>query len=486
MALENNRVAVTFTDLKGYPDASPFHPPQKYPEFSSNDRHPDNHIYAYIRDTLHHLGLDQENFNTPNWNPFKDLVKPGDTVFIKPNMVQQRHEHNKDVLSVIVHASIIRPVLDYLCKALQDRGRIIIADCPLIFSSFDEAIAVSRLGELLQWYRNQTPIPIECFDLRTVRGTRTWLYGKWARKKVHADPRGYQLVDLAQHSYFKDIDPKKLRIGIAGYKDIYKHHSDGRHEYLFPKSLLHSDVIINLPKMKTHRRTAITLALKNFMGLPSAKGCLPHFTIGAPQEGGDQYIHPSWRKRIGTTLHDTIQTHPLIPVKFVCAVIKKLLWNSHWIIPFKDDIFEAMWHGNDTVWRTLLDLNRAAFYADKDGKLHDTPQRGYFCLMDGIIAGEKDGPVAPDPVPAGVLMAGFNPAAIDSVAASLMGFDIDKIPLIKKALQDTNRSSPLYFGRRDDIEVIDGTEAMTLAEFQQRRNLKFEPHPNWKGHVERE
>ena len=27
---------------------------------------------------------------------------------------------------------------------------------------------------------------------------------------------------------------------------------------------------------------------------------------------------------------------------------------------------------------------------------------------------------------------------------------------------------------------------MTLAQFEKRRNLKFEPHPTWKGHIERD
>ena len=299
------------------------------------------------------------------------------------------------------------------------------------------------------------------------------------------DPRGYQFVDLKDLSYFKDVDPKKLRIGIASYKEMYKYHSKGHHKYLFPKSLLDSDVIINIPKLKTHRRTGITMALKNFMGLPALKDSLPHFTIGSPEEGGDQYIHPSIRKEIGTRMHDIIQSSRFVPVKFIFAVIKKINWNSHRIVPFKDDIFEAMWPGNDTVWRTLLDLNRAAFYADKHGVLQKDVQRKYFCILDGIIGGEKDGPVATDPVDSGIVLGGYNPVAIDCVASTLIGFDIKKIRLLTKGLDDSNHELPLFFGNKEDIIVLKGKESYSLGTFGKKYNLKFEPHPNWKGYIER-
>lgn len=161
--------------------------------------------------------------------------------------------------------------------------------------------------------------------MRTVRGAGSWMYGRWARPKVEQDPRGYQVVDLGNESYFKDIDPSRLRIAIASYKTMRKHHTETKHEYLFPDSVLQSDVIISLPKLKTHRRTAITLALKNFMGIPSLKDALPRFTVGAVSEGSDQYIHPSKRKDVVTFLHDQIQDNPFFPVKFVCPITKRLL-----------------------------------------------------------------------------------------------------------------------------------------------------------------
>jgi len=484
MYLHNKKVAINFIDQKEYLSDLPFDPPEAYPEYKGNSINPKNKIYSGIRHTFYLLGLDKENYNTEAWNPFKNLIQPRMTVFIKPNTVRHFHTGGGDVLSVIVHGSILRPILDYVCMALKNQGKIVIGDSQVIFGNFDKAWDEGQITELLTWYQDQTPIPIEYFDLRTVRGARTWLYGKWRRKRVEQDPRGYTFVDLGSLSCFEDIDPKRLRIAIASHKNMVKHHSKGKHEYLIPNSFLQSDVVINIPKFKTHRRTAITLALKSFMGIPALKDSLPHFITGSVEEGGDQYIHPSLRKRIGTTLHDHIQSNPYTIIKFILAVIKKLLWNTHWIIPFKDDVYEAMWHGNDTLWRTLVDLNRIVCYADKDGIMRNTPQRDHFCLIDGIISGEKNGPVSPDPVPLGLLMAGFNAPTMDAVGATLMGFDIEKIPLVKKTLETSDQFCPLFNSALEDIEVIDEGNTYSIHELKLHRNLSFEPHPGWKGYIE--
>ena len=482
--MEQNKAAMEFVEPKKYHEKLPFDPPAKYPEYEGSGIDPENHVYEGVRNLLCSLGLDRANFNTRDWNPLGEMIKPGMTVFIKANTVTHEHDAGKDIFSVIIHASVLRPVLDYVCKALNNDGRIIVGDSQLYYCDFDKAMHISQVGELIKWYADRSPVSFESYDLRMNNAYRTWLYGRWGRAKVEQDPRGYRFVDLADKSAFVGIDPRRLRIAIASHKNMHKHHSDGKHEYLFPKSFLESDAVISLPKLKTHRRTAVTLALKNFMGLPALKDSLPHFITGSVPEGGDQYIHPSLRKKIGTYLHDQVQSNPSIPIKAICAVTKKVLWNSHKVIPFKDDVYEAMWYGNDTLWRTLQDLNKAAIYADKEGRLCDTPQRKLFVVIDGIIAGENDGPLSPDPVAAGVLLAGYNAVTMDAVGATVMGFDVDKIPLIKKIMDGRDGSHPLYTGTKEDITVIHGEKKYTLKELVKYHNLHFEPHPGFKGHIE--
>jgi uncharacterized protein (DUF362 family) len=489
MKLDDVNVSVNFTNISVYPTKQYFHPDEAFPEYDGNELDPENKVYGEVRKTLFLMGLDRENFGKKEWNPFKDIVKPGMTVFMMPNIVRHTNLSGKDIFAVIIHGSVFRPILDYVLKALEENGKIICGLSQVISGDFDRAMKISGIGPLLDWKSSKTGVKIEYFDLRTVKSGRTWLYGNWGRPPVNKDPLGYQWVDLGDFSHFKDIDPSKLRIAIGSYKNMYKHHSGGKHEYLFPKSVLSCDAIISIPKLKTHRRTAVTMAIKNHFGLPASKESLPHWICGSPEEGGDQYMYPSVRKKICTRIHDVIQSNRFVIVKCAAALIKKIIWSTRKIVPFKDPFYEGMWWGNDTLWRTQLDINRAFFYSDKNGVIRDKPQRNYFVFVDGITAGEGDGPVACDPLYPGVLSCAFNPVVHDAVGATLMGFDIDKIKIIKNGLT-LKDPKPLFNGDPDKINVYVSDKdnivvEYNMEEFKSKFNLGFKAQENWKGHVER-
>lgn len=57
----------------------------------------------------------------------------------------------------------------------------------------------------------------------------------------------------------------------------------------------------------------------------------------------------------------------------------------------------------------------------------------YLTIVDGLTGMEGMGPVEGMPVPLGVIMAGENPAAVDAVAARVMGFCPEKIPYLQYA-----------------------------------------------------
>jgi hypothetical protein len=100
---------------------------------------------------------------------------------------------------------------------------------------------------------------------------------------------------------------------------------------------------------------------------------------------------------------------------------------------------EGSWEGNDTIWRTVLDLNQVLFYADRHGRLRDRPQRRYLAIVDGIIAGEGEGPLASTPRAAGLLVAGRDPVLVDVVAARAMGYAEGSVPMIARALAAAGR-----------------------------------------------
>jgi hypothetical protein len=146
------------------------------------------------------------------------------------------------------------------------------------------------------------------------------------------------------------------------------------------------------------------------------------------------------------------------------------------------------WYGNHTAWRMCLDLNRILFFGHPDGTLSaptDPSGKRYMALVDGILAGEGNGPSDPDPVPAGLILGGTNPVAVDSAAAVLMGFDPDKIPLLFNAYQ-----SALYGlaqGTWKDVQLISDFRPWTgrLEDIELSDCLQFRPHFGWEGQIER-
>ena len=73
------------------------------------------------------------------------------------------------------------------------------------------------------------------------------------------------------------------------------------------------------------------------------------------------------------------------------------------------------WSGNDTIWRTVLDLNIIIRYVNKEGVLETKKQRKFFSIIDGIIGGEGDGPLNPTKKKSGVLIVGEELLLVDLI-----------------------------------------------------------------------
>jgi len=64
------------------------------------------------------------------WNPLGTIIKPGQTVLLKPNFVLSFNSSGDDLFAVVTHPSILRAIVDYVYLALKGIGRIVIADAP--------------------------------------------------------------------------------------------------------------------------------------------------------------------------------------------------------------------------------------------------------------------------------------------------------------------------------------------------------------------
>ena len=65
-----------------YPQAPPYHPSERYPEypFGESISGEPNHVYAAVRELLFELGYDHDNFGNIAWNPLGFLIQPVMTV----------------------------------------------------------------------------------------------------------------------------------------------------------------------------------------------------------------------------------------------------------------------------------------------------------------------------------------------------------------------------------------------------------------------
>ena len=144
------------------------------------------------------------------------------------------------------------------------------------------------------------------------------------------------------------------------------------------------------------------------------------------------------------------------------------------------------WHGNDTIWRTVDDLNRLLFFYDQNtGRLGHERQRRFFALVDGIVAMEGNGPLRGMAKPCGVLLAGADPLAVDVVAATLMGFRWQRIPLLRGAMAYSGvlRYSD-FSGDASEFNILSNAEGWQSLKMLEATHLSFIPPAGWRQYVE--
>jgi uncharacterized protein (DUF362 family) len=399
-------------------------------------------------------------------------IHPGERVLLKPNFIRESHTRCPDQWEqIITHGSVITAVALEVAAALDGRGTITIADAPQTDSDFEKICERAHIPQLRQRLAGEFPnLRVEILDLRR-EAWRTDNGVVVERRKLPEDPRGYTLVDLAGDSCFH---LKAGRFYGADYDMAFaaQHHSNGHHEYLISRSVMDADVFINIPKLKTHKKVGVTLSLKNLVGINGDKNYLPHFCIGTPAEGGDEFPRSDAATRLQSRLIRAFKAAALRsgPATKLWAPAARRVGSK----VFGDTsavVRSGNWHGNDTTWRMVLDLNKVLFHFDGAARRRRQPLR-YLSIIDGIIAGEGNGPMEADAKPCGVLIAGTNPVAADFVGAQLMGFDWQKVATLREAFRLEHL--PLAGFQAGEIEAVP-----ELGE-----TFHFKPHFGWVDHIE--
>jgi len=335
-----------------YPIIPPFDPSQIHPEYPfPKDPHASmNGAYDLVRQAL--CALHPEGYGELDWNPLAGIVQPGDTVLIKPNLVDDAlWDRGK-----ITHPAVIRAVIDYAYLACGPAGRIIVGEGPWAVGVFDRLVVNTGIQQMVQHLAQAHGVPVVLEDLNK------------------AAPKSTPLIDLEEISAFHGVN----RHWYDAHRGELRPGGDpGIGSYRIAPTVLQADVVISVPKIKVHCSGGLTLNMKNMLG-----------------------IIPSWDGYGDGRLKDCAHT---------------------------SDVDLAMgargeYLENDTIWRSMADLNRILLYADRTGVLQPERQRRYLSIVDGIAAGEAS-QYEPHPRPLGTVVIGFDPVTVDAVTARVAGFD---------------------------------------------------------------
>jgi uncharacterized protein (DUF362 family) len=428
----------------GYPDF-PYAPSRPYPEYPGRDlAAAPNGVYDAVRENFRLLGYDAANFGTPRWNPLGHLIRPGDSVFIKPNWVDHKHRFGDDLWSVITHPSVIRAVLDYVLIALQGTGRVVVGDNPHVDTDFAALRQACRLDDLAACFREQRGVDIPFIDCRLWTLDNLDLYGyKAGRIALPGDPAGTVEADLGARSLFHGLSDARFRGTYNDRRETRAFHRGGRHAYVFSASMYNADVFISIPKLKAHAKVGATLNIKGLIGTVANKNGLIHWQIGFPSQGGDEYPEPEHpADRFKLSLQHFLMDHLSERLHLAGrGLLRKSAAGRALMRWFQTDAQrKRMLRGsaalNDTTWRMTCDVYNL-FVRDLPGRRARPPR--FLSVVDGIRGGDTDGPHFPCPVAPGVIVTGEDLLATDLACVRLMDFDDTQIQYLRHLEAETPR-----------------------------------------------
>ena len=470
-----------------YPKEAPFRPHIKHPEYPFKElSKTENKIYESIRDAFLISGFDSSNFNTPSWNPLGAKIKPGDSVLIKPNLVMDVNQsQGKGTDCLYTNPSLVAAVVDYVSIALHGRGKIVVGDAPMQECDFDNLLKNSGYDKLTDFYIEKfrgSGITFELVDFRELKSEAIKGVYHSHISKVYGT-----VVDLKENSEFSDETDyfyKNERITNYDPSILKKHHNKNVNEYYINNYVLSADVIINMPKPKTHRKAGVTISLKNMVGICCRKEYLPHHTNGSVAEGGDEYLNKSIIKKCLDRICD--RRNYLFQTKrsYTVARLYKKLYNILLSVSeklAKDNFYEGSWYGNNTICKTIVDLNKIVLYCGKDGHMHSEKQREYLIVADMIISGECEGPVAPSPKNVGIIAIGDDPVCFDEAILWFMGAKKEYINTVNYARRPIGNhkitepdSKPFILSNKKEIDH------KTIDDLSVEEKLYFQPTSGWK------
>ncbi|MBN2473881.1 MAG: DUF362 domain-containing protein [Pirellulales bacterium] len=341
-------------------------------------------------------------------NPLGNVVRPGDVVVIKPNWCTQY------IFPIpITHPSLVHAVVELAARAGAAKVRIVEAPMTMTYAAtwFYGRSFLNMASWLEHLARKHPETVFEHQDGNADDFTWVFLDDRSLLKDIPREGLCHDSGPVKDDMFYdvpdsQGFDPRGYRHGL----------------YAIANSYLDCDVFINLPKMKTHAWTGVTLALKNMMGLN-----LMSTLFRMPPDRMEEHLASKDLSKIRE-----------------CGMRDVPHFDSRYVtIERRSEAAPA----NDVLWRSLADLNRIILYCDRQGRLQPTPQRRRLNVVDGIIGTEGDGPITDSRVYSRTIVAGVDPVRVDAVCARVMGYDPESVPLI---VNSGGLASGPAFGQLED------------------------------------
>jgi uncharacterized protein (DUF362 family) len=386
-------------------------------------------------------------------------------ILIKPNWV--RHNINEtDKYCLTTNETVIIALVSVILK--YGPIKITIGDAPIQGCNWTKLISSDFLAKI-EFLSNEQKVPIYIKDFRRVKFDAEENKLEDAKNSLE----NFIIFDLGELSYLEPVtssDKNNFRVTLYDPDRLKESHRLGVHKYCITKELFDADIVISMPKVKTHQKAGLTAALKNLVGLNGDKDFLPHHRIGGTDMGGDSYPGYNLFRYWAELSFDKSYKNIGKPTFKLWTRFAALLWKLS--LPSQNHQTAAAWYGNDTTWRMVLDLNLIAVFGKDDGTIGETPQRVLYSLCDGIIGGQGDGPLKPEPLPLGILSFSNNSALNDLCMAELMQLKIAKIPLLLEAKSFI----------KNDINIKYNNSKISKIKNLENFSIKAKLPPGWVGY----
>jgi uncharacterized protein (DUF362 family) len=390
---------------------------------------PDEVGRGEVFDALKKLA-DQLEWCDEGRGPFGKVITRGARVLIKPNFVLDRNQGPWGMEPMVTHQSVVKATVT--AALLTQPAEVLVGDAPIQSCNFDHLLEVTKLRT---WADDLMKADSRFKGIKDFRRTTCeFIDGVRVASENLIPEDHFVLFDLSSESLLEPItnEDESFRVTCYDPRLMARTHAPGRHRYLVAKDVLEADVVINLPKLKTHKKAGVTCALKNLIGINGNKEYLPHHRLGGANLGGDCYPGDSRIKRMLEYAADQQNLSGPGTLGRVWGGVATQL--NRMLHLMGDNLgIEGSWSGNDTIWRTGLDLNRILLYGRLDGSMADDAQRRVIHVVDAIVAGQGDGPLAPQPLALSLLFGGSSAAAVDWIGAQLLGYDPEQISIVREA-----------------------------------------------------